>query len=262
MENIIFYFSGTGNSLQVARDLARELGNSEIVSIAKVAGREVKISPKRIGLVFPVYMFGIPLIVRDFLKRLDVSHDVYIFAVATFAGAAGEALGQANNELKARGLKLSSGFLIKMPGNYIPLYEAISSERQAKLFKKESQKVRKIAKLIHSGVKKKPEKSFFIFNIIGSAIYKNMSPRIFGLDKGFWADDSCNYCGICQKVCPVGNVKVFGKKPIWLHKCEQCFACLQWCPKGAIQYQKKTLFKRRYRNPNVSIEDFFDTSEN
>ncbi|MFA7677668.1 MAG: EFR1 family ferrodoxin [Candidatus Omnitrophota bacterium] len=257
MENIIFYFSGTGNSLQVARDLARELGRASIISIAKIGGKEFEASPKRLGLVFPVYMFGMPLIVKDFIKRLDVSKETYIFAVATFAGMAGNTLGLVGEELKAKGLRLASGFLVKMPGNYTPLYGAISLRRQEKLFKEESLKVKEIARVVSSGKTKESERSFFILNKVSSIIYSRMSPKIYGFDKGFWADNKCNSCGACQRVCPVKNIKIVDKKPVWLHKCEQCFACLQWCPQESIQYQNKTAFRKRYRNPKVSIGDFY-----
>jgi Pyruvate/2-oxoacid:ferredoxin oxidoreductase delta subunit len=31
-----------------------------------------------------------------------------------------------------------------------------------------------------------------------------------------------------------GNIKIADGKPLFLHKCEQCMACIQWCPKSAI----------------------------
>jgi flavodoxin len=54
MENIVFYFSGTGNSLKVAKTLAKELGNCEIVSMAGVGKYSLTKQYDTIGFVYPV----------------------------------------------------------------------------------------------------------------------------------------------------------------------------------------------------------------
>ena len=81
------------------------------------------------------------------------------------------------------------------------------------------------------------------------------SPRIPAMDKDFFSDEKCNGCGICSKVCPVNNIEIIKAKPVWMHRCEQCMACLQWCPQEAIQYGKNTTGRTRYRHPSVKLED-------
>gem|GEM_PF-2304314 len=66
----IFYFSGTGNSLWIARDLARQLGNTEIFSMVDWDINQHNIDSQVIGLIFPVHMWGVPKRVLDFLDRL------------------------------------------------------------------------------------------------------------------------------------------------------------------------------------------------
>jgi flavodoxin len=72
----IFYFSATGNSLALARNIAMELGETELISIPKVSGNCVTATAPRIGLVFPVYAWGLPRIVADFIKELKLDKDL------------------------------------------------------------------------------------------------------------------------------------------------------------------------------------------
>lgn len=255
MSTTIFYFTGTGNCLKTARDLAAEIGDADIVNIAKVIDKEIDLSAERIGIIYPVYMFGMPLIVARFIRQLKAPQDKYIFAVATCASKAGNTLGQNARLLKSQGLELAAGFIIVMPGNYTPLYGAIPAEKQQKMFEREKQRVKEIAETVKNNRRRKLEKDSFLLRGLFSAIYQAASPRIPFLDKGFWADEKCTACGVCVKACPVDNIKLSDKKPEWLHRCEQCFACLQWCPEEAIQYGRNTSGKKRYRNPEVKLED-------
>ena len=65
----------------------------------------------------------------------------------------------------------------------------------------------------------------------------------------------CTGCAICQKICPVDNIKIENKQPIWGKQCEQCMACIQWCPTQAIEYSDKTRKRKRYHNPEIKISD-------
>jgi MinD superfamily P-loop ATPase len=75
------------------------------------------------------------------------------------------------------------------------------------------------------------------------------------MDKGFWVDAKCNACGICKTICPCGNIELAAGKPAWRHHCEQCMACIQWCPQEAIQFGKKTPGYKRYRHPEVKLPE-------
>ena len=256
MSTAIFYFTGTGNSLKVARDLAKELADAQVISIPKAIAGNLSVSADRIGIVYPVYMFGMPLIVRRFLKILKPKNDAYIFSIATCGGMAADTLGQNARQLKERGLKLSAGFVIPMPGNYTPLYGALPEKKQKKMFEKEAKRIKEIARIVKEKKETKIETGPYLINLIFSeGIYKSMSPKIPFLDEDFWVDGKCIGCGMCVKVCPVNNISLSCGKPIWNRRCEQCFACLQWCPKEAIQYGSKTIGKRRYKNPEIKFED-------
>jgi len=262
MKAVIYYFSATGNSLAVARDLSSALGNADIVPITKAMYGNQGDSYDAVGVVFPVYMFGLPLIVARFLKNIKVRNGAYVFAVATLGGLPGRSLTLIKNILNERGIKLNAGFSVRMPGNYTPLYEAINKEKQDETFAKEKLRIKEIVSCILSKKDGVIEERPFLPNfLLYKLLYKGGSRMIPFSDKGFWFSEACTKCGICQKVCPVRNIKLNDGHPVWLHHCEHCMACLQWCPVEAIQYKKSTIGRKRYRHPDVSAEDIMQQSE-
>jgi ferredoxin len=255
----IFYFSGTGNSLQVSKDIAQLLGNTELVSIPSIVDNdEIKIEADSVGIVFPVYMWGLPLVVDGFVKKLNVSKSTYVFAVGTYGGSLGDSLNQMNRLLKKNGSKLNAGFGINMPGNYIVMYGARSEKSQAKAFEKEKSKVRHIADIVKQkndcGIN---QSKIGIDRLLTPITYKGIN-NFHKKGKSFYAKDNCNGCGTCEKLCGVKNIKMENGRPVWDNKCEQCMACIQYCPKEAIECGKKTIGRKRYRNPKVSVKELIN----
>jgi ferredoxin len=148
-----------------------------------------------------------------------------------------------------------------MPGNYTPLYGAKEEGVQQRLFQAEAMRVGEIAAVIRSNGTRAPEKSFFLLNWLLSGLFYPLSaPKIPGMDKGFLADDTCSGCGICARACPAGNIVMQSGRPVWQHRCQQCMACLQWCPKEAIQYGSKTRGRKRYHHPAIGLDDMLRQS--
>jgi len=256
-ENInttIYYFSGTGNSLKIARDLSEKLSSCELVPIAKAIKRDIiESSTKKVGFIFPLYWWGLPEIVRDFAKKIDLSNTDYIFAVITCAmSTLGGGLHQLKSIIEKKSKKLDAGFLIPMPANYIPLSDMISEKKQDIVFKKAQKKVEMISEIILTN-KKKLEKE--IFHFLRPISHRRFIKKVNHFDKKFNIDDKCNSCGICVKVCPVNNINLHDGQPQWLHKCQSCLACIHFCPQESIQYGTKTLKTQRYHHPEITVKD-------
>ena len=249
--NNIYYFTGTGNSLQIAEDLSKQLGDCTIHKIAEYSGE--KISVDTLGIVFPVYNWGLPLILCDFLNKLNVSNSTYIYAVANYGGLPGKALDQCRDILKNKNIILSGGFLINMPGNYIIGYGAKSKQAQEKLFSKEKNKVKDIVSFINNRKKGDIEKSHLIIDRAFTNYFYKDIVNFHTADRKFTVNNKCISCGLCAKRCPVNNITINDGKPVWNHKCELCIACIQSCPKEAINYDGKTENRKRYLNPNVKF---------
>jgi len=256
MKTTIYYFSATGNSLIVARDLAKELGDAEVLPIAKAIKGNADTGSDAVGIVFPAYMFGLPLIVVRFLKALKVKPGAYVFAVVTFGGIPGRPLTLAKKIPAGRGMELASGFGVLMPGNYTPLYGAISEEKQRSMFDAEKKHVKEIADAVRQRKTGIIEEGHIIAGtLLKLLIYEAGASQIPNADKGFLVTDKCTSCGLCAKVCPVSDIVMTAGRPVWQHHCEHCMACLQWCPVEAIQYKKSTVDRKRYHHPAVKAAD-------
>ncbi len=255
MKPEVYYFTGTGNSLVVARDIVKEI-DGELISIPSVIAKSsIKTDAKVIGIVFPVYIWGIPLIVQRFVKKIENLNDKYIFAVVTYGGMAGGTINILEKVIETCGGKLSAGFKVNMPGNYIPMYGAIEEKKQQRMFEKWRKKVKIIAEHVKSNKQDKKENDNMLINFLSGLIYNSSAKHIREMDKRFWTDGKCIKCGICQKVCPANNIDMTDGKPSWKGNCEQCFACLQWCPEQAVQFGKNTSVRKRYHHPDVNVTD-------
>ena len=73
----IYYFSGTGNSLYVSRELEARIPDSNLIPIVSVLNglnknkMDKKTVAATIGFVFPCHGLTIPVPVKKFLKSLE-----------------------------------------------------------------------------------------------------------------------------------------------------------------------------------------------
>jgi ferredoxin len=254
MKKEIYFFTGTGNSLWVARTLAGELGSADLIPVAG-GKRPTASRAQTVGLVFPVHIWGVPRLVLEFLRDLKDLHPDYVFAIAVNAGQVANTLVQLQKFLNKNGLNLSTGFEIAMPSNYIPWGGPGPKEKQDQRFALAAKKISEIAAAIKGRKELPVEKGPLWQRVLFSLFYKMTFSQVPTMDRKFRVDEKCNQCSICSKVCPVQNITLQDGKPVWNHRCEQCFACLQWCPKEAIQYGKKTPQYERYHHPEVQLND-------
>ena len=255
MKTDLFCYTGTGNSLWIARELAKGLGDARIYPMNRIPGEGIESGADVVGIVFPVHIWGLPHPVIAALDGLAKDPSRYYFAVAVNAGQAAATLLQLKRLMQAKGLSLSSGFEIAMPSNYIPWGGPGPEEKRTARFDKARRKIGQIAAAVVRREEWPVEKGPLWQNILLSWLYKLSFPRVPLMDKGFWVDEKCNACAICASVCPCGNIALEAGKPVWLHHCEQCLACIQWCPREAIQFGKKTPGYERYHHPEVTLQD-------
>ncbi len=258
MKTTLYCYTGTGNSLWAARKIAGLLDDAAIVPIARYSGERAVCQTQRIGLVFPVHIWGVPSPVIKFIQQLKTPPEAYFFAVAVNAGQVAATLIQLRKLLEKKQLHLASGFSLDLPSNYIVWRGAVSKEKQLKKFTAALKKMERIAAIVRNKEKLPPEKGPFWQNPFFSWTYRRSFPYVGKMDKSFLSDGKCNGCGICEKICPARNIRLVEGKPSWQHRCDQCFACIQWCPEEAIQYGKGTSRKKRYHHPDISLKDMLN----
>ena len=234
MKNRIYFFTGTGNSLKAAKDIAANLPETE-----------------RIGFVFPIYCWGLPLMVEKFIKdsHFPKQGDTYFFVVATFGGVAGAALGQARDILLEKGVNLNYGAKIKMFANALFCYNM--SKNIEKTTEKSNKRIETlIPNIVNMETNRIPPTNKFWFNI-----YKKSIDKIHEFSDDFNLNGDCNSCGICRDCCPAKNITINNGRPEFQSRCEACVSCIQHCPKKAINYAQKTQNRRRYAHPQITCEE-------
>jgi ferredoxin len=257
MKTIVYYFTGTGNSLAAAGKIAGILGDCELVRLSSLQKTEGDIVPQaeRVGIVCPVYFSGLPLMVAECAGRLDLSRSQYIFSVVTYGGSGGSsALRQLDSILRRRNRGLDAGFMVKMPGNYILMYSSPSGKKQEKVLALADSKIAEIAGTI-SRCEKWELPSSILANLVHSLAYPRFTSRVHDDDRKFTVSENCTSCGTCAAICPAENIELVDGKPVWKHHCELCCGCIHLCPVGAIQAGNGTVIRQRYRNPSVSIKE-------
>ncbi|MFW5785111.1 MAG: EFR1 family ferrodoxin [Chitinispirillaceae bacterium] len=250
----IFYFSGTGNTLKIAKDLAGQLGNTELVRISY----EMEFDQSDCdvcGIAYPVYCFGLPNIVVNFLNKVKLPDSAYIFGLSSYGGLLTSSGRILKSVLKKRGYTLKAGFAINMPGNATAVYDVPKAEKREAMYEKETGRIPRIAEVIKKRETYGIDTNLGLLGRVASAAAGSMMSKINESDKSFFTDENCDGCSVCENVCPVGNIKMVSGKPEWQHKCECCMACFHWCPKASIQGNKKTKERGRYHHPDVSLEE-------
>ena len=273
---IIYYFSGTGNSLHVARELKRRLPEARLQSILSVIkSEEPALGADTIGLVFPVYLNSIPEPVRSFIRKIKALPVKYFFAVSTNCGYPGEVDYLTYNILKLNDLNLnyyaSLKMLINTPTGLMPAIfankkwmEIAGAEKAAERLPEIHKELDQIAGEIINRVSNiKPGRKPNFFRRILLALTEHLSPIEKTKSIPFSVDHDCNSCGTCEKVCLSGKIVMSGDKPEWLEhtQCYFCYACFNYCPQQAILVKGYNYKTGRYSHPGISATDIAEQKE-
>lgn len=269
MKKIIYYFSGTGNSMRTAVRIAENIGGAEIISVRCDAETVSAGDADVIGFVCPVYEWDIPGTMRDFAKKLTVNPHAYIFMVATYIAIHGKAFETMSKILSDKGARLHYARALRCVASQCIAYPPFPPEKLMIPYMEKS------IDRIGREIAKRKNRAYPTMGWLTRKLYaKLMIPYMTiesEYDKGFYTDKRCVGCETCAKVCPTQNITMEHHAPVWHHHCHGCNACVAYCTTKAIQFQKPEAYARlntvitkrlglpekrkRYHNPFIKAAD-------
>jgi len=253
---MLYYFSGTGNSKLVCSMVAELLDEKSCPITAPLHTCDYSI-----GIVFPVYAWGMPRIVKNFveqtLSELITTDKHYVYAIMTCGDDIGYTDSLIKNALSRSNITLSAAFSVQMPNTYVALpgFDIDSPELAQSKIDKMQKLVTRIAATIskHSKVTWVTRGSWAW---VKSYVIRPLFMKLLINDEKFRAEERCIHCRKCAAACPVNNIRMVSKQPnntfplpSWQHHCEGCFACYHVCPCNAIQYGRFTKGKGQKKLP-------------
>ena len=245
---MLFYFTATGNSLYIAKQLC-----NEPVSIPQIINRtDLTFEADQIGIVCPIYGHEMPKMVKEFIRKATFKTD-YFYIVLTYGMLHGGAAQIAEKYARSAGKKVDYAKSIMMVDNFLPNFDMV---QQCAIDKKIPENLA-VIKADVAARKRQIEKAGFKNRMI----HKGYVAMVKGQDETVWAkfkvEDTCVLCGTCQKVCPAGAIRLADTKAQHtMVDCQACYACVHACPKKAIGFtipEKNP--NARYRNENISLDE-------
>ena len=240
---MIAVFSGTGNSRYVADVLAERLGDDVMVYPDRVSAGD----GDRVVWVFPVYSWGVPPVVMQWIKNSDIAGS-NAWAVMTCGDDAGNTADQWRRLMSGAGAKAYASFTVIMPNTYVLMKgfdvdsEAVAEAKLAAA----PARVRQVAETIAAGAFRGDDVCRGRFAAIKSGVIYPWFVRHAMSPRPFHATDACVGCGICARMCPLDNIVMENKRPAWGDNCALCLRCYHICPHKAVAYGKATRGKSRY----------------
>lgn len=251
---MVFYFSGTGNTRWIARQISDAVGERLYFIPEELEGnmRYHLEEGERIGFCFPIHGWQPPKVVRDFIKMIEIdnSEGHYCYAVCTCGDTIGLGMEMFNKELEKKHLHAGSVFSVIMPESYVCLPGMFTDtpENEKRKIDEASRFLADIIPVIigrEEGreILVKGKHPWLLSNVIGGFFNKCMiTDRPFSVDK-----EKCVHCGLCEQSCPTHNLALSRGLPVWRHlNCTNCLACYHHCPVHAIEYGRITKKRGQY----------------
>lgn len=252
---MVFYFTGTGNSLYIAKQLSESP-----VSIPQAMKQEtLDFTDESIGIVAPIYGHEMPQMVKDFLKKAAFRTD-YFYILLTYGNRHGGAAELAKQVCDECGVKVNYINVIQMVDNWLPSFDM---NEQKAIDKHIPQQLAPI--LADLNAKKK---AISPVTDADRAAHQQFLAGISRMPADAWQhllkiSDACVGCGICEKVCPSGSIRVENGRAVHhAGNCQTCLACVHACPQkaiGLVMPEKNP--NARYRNEYISLQEIIAANE-
>ena len=261
---MIIYFTGTGNSRLVAERL-HECYHPDDKQRNKLyclegdrllhPGRQLleTADGSLVIWVFPVYSWGVPPVVLRFIDkvRFKGAEKARHYMVCTCGDDVGRTDDQWRHHIGRRGWTPRGAFSVTMPNTYVCMkgFDVDSPDIEAGKLVAMPGRVEEIRRAIDRGFSDsdliRGSWAWWKTNLVyGLFRAFKMSPLPFRADP-----ERCTSCGLCARQCPMLNIKLKDRRPLWGPACAMCLRCYHHCPVKAIAYGKETDGKGQYKLP-------------
>lgn len=254
---MVFYFTATGNSLYVAKQL-----DEERLSIPQEMNKENRhYKAERIGIVCPLFEFEIPSLVKDFIQDSKFEAG-YFYLVVTYGMHHGGVAERTQAWLQSIGKAADYVNTIIMHDNALIVFD-MDQQRSVEAEKQVDAHIDAIRSDIaakRAMVQQAPADEIDFYQNFVAWIKRTGPMYAFPL---YRATDSCVGCDTCTRVCPRGCIHLENKRPVWDYsRCANCMACIQACPAKAIQFitVKEPNPDARYRNPHIALKEIIQAN--
>lgn len=248
---MIAVFSGTGNSMRVARQFSRILGDEllEMPVCLPIPGQE------RVIWVFPVYSWGVPPVVLKAIRQTPSVAGAPAYMVCTCGDDVGLTDRIWAKAVEARGFRPMGAFSVQMPNTYVLMkgFDVDSDELATKKVEESSARIETIAAAISestlTGKSCTDDMVRGSFPWIKSRIIYPWFKRYAMSPEPFFADERCVGCEKCVRYCPLENISMdpATDRPLWGSNCALCLRCYHICPTHAVCYSTATRGKGQWQ---------------
>lgn len=196
------------------------------------------VTDERVGFVFPTHYFGLLPLVEAAVNRLTLSSVSYAFAVVTSGSSRylSIALHRLQALLLGSGKQLDAGVHIEMISSYIPLADIPPGTVVERKLARADQAVEKVATAVRKQQRSCESEPLWPLAAVIHTYWRRQRQRLKKSYRNFSCADTCTACGTCAAVCPVRNVQQSDGKPAWQERCQECLACLHFCPTQSIEF--------------------------
>ncbi|MDS6179596.1 EFR1 family ferrodoxin [Clostridioides difficile] len=196
--------------------------------------------------VCPTYAWRLPIVVTDFIKETKFLGSNRVYFVMTCGGDTAKSINYIQKLCKYKEWQLKGMAEIKMPENYIALFSTTDKETSKQMIKEADKQIYRIISDIRNENEFETITPSGLGGTIKSGIINTVFYKTIISAKGFHYTDKCIGCGKCVELCPLNNINLKNKKPVWKNNCTHCMACICGCPTEAIEYKNKTQNRERY----------------